>query len=92
VRWEGRDQHIPADYLFMFIGAVPKTYWLDGAVTLAKGFIPTWTDCGAELPFETSMAGVFAAGDVRQGSIKRIAAAVGEGAAALQMIHRRLGS
>lgn len=92
VEWEGASHSLPADYLFMFIGAVPRTFWLSGAVDLAKpGFIPTWTDCGAELPFETSMKGVFAAGDVRQGSTKRIAAAVGEGAAALQMIHRRLG-
>lgn len=90
VEWHGEAQHIPADYLFMFIGAVPRTFWLSDSITLDKGFIPTWTDCGAELPFETSLRGVFAAGDVRTGSTKRIAAAVGEGAGALQMIHRRL--
>lgn len=91
VLWHGEQQQIPADYLFMFIGAVPRTFWLNGTVQLDKGFVPTWTDCGAELPYETSLRGVFAAGDVRLNSTKRIAAAVGEGAGALQMIHRRLG-
>jgi thioredoxin reductase (NADPH) len=75
----------------MFIGAVPRTFWLNSTVQLDKGFIPTWTDCGAELPYETSVKGIFAAGDVRLNSTKRIAAAVGEGAGALQMIHKRLG-
>lgn len=91
VEWDGASHAIPCDYLFMFIGAVPRTFWLNSTVSLEKGFIPTWTDCGAELPFETSIPGVFAAGDVRLNSTKRIAAAVGEGAAALQMIHKRLG-
>jgi thioredoxin reductase (NADPH) len=91
VEWDGQSHAIPCDYLFLFIGAVPRTFWLDGAVSLSGGFVPTWTDCGAELPFETSIRGVFAAGDVRLNSTKRIAAAVGEGAAALQMVHRRLG-
>lgn len=92
VEWDGAMHLLPTDFLFMFIGAIPRTYWLHGDVSLTEpGFIPTWTDCGAELPFETSMRGVFAAGDVRLNSTKRIAAAVGEGAAALQMIHRRLG-
>lgn len=91
VLWHGEAQQIPADYLFMFIGAVPRTFWLNSTVQLDKGFIPTWTDCGAELPYETSVKGIFAAGDVRLNSTKRIAAAVGEGAGALQMIHKRLG-
>jgi thioredoxin reductase (NADPH) len=91
---------VPTDYLYIYIGAVPRTYWL-GAVQLdPKGFIRTWDDVddpGAEnygpenFPYETSAPGVFAAGDCRLGSVKRIAAAVGEGAAAVQFIHRRLG-
>lgn len=89
--WHGKEQTLPCDYLFMFIGAVPRTFWLDKTVQRDdKGFVQTWQDCGAELPHETSLRGVFAAGDVRSGSIKRIATAVGEGAYALQMIHRRL--
>lgn len=88
--WEGTTHSLPADYLFLFIGAVPRTFWLSDSLSLNAGFIPTWTDCGAELPYETSIRGVFAAGDVRYGSTKRIAAAVGEGVGALQMIHRRL--
>lgn len=82
--------------LFIFIGAVPKTKWLEKSIELDdKKFIRTWedieADVGPRLPFETSMKGVFAAGDVRLGSTKRIASAVGEGATALQMIHRSLG-
>lgn len=91
------------DQMFVFIGAVPKTVWLQNSIQLDdKKFIRTWTDVpeavwykdgeeDAPLPYETSMKGVFAAGDVRVGSVKRIAAAIGEGGAALQMIHNRLG-
>lgn len=89
--------------MFIFIGAVPKTMWLQDAIQLdEKKFIRTWVDMdgaaahmvdgSVTLPYETSMKGVFAAGDVRVGSVKRIAAAIGEGAAALQMIHNRLAS
>lgn len=101
---EGR--HIPADCLYIFIGAQPKTVWLDGALQLDdRKFIRTWTDVVQHdelrgdagmlplrptLPYETSMPGVFAAGDVRMGSTKRIASAIGEGAGALQMVHRYL--
>lgn len=76
-------------FIFIFIGAQPRTYWLDGLLDLTpKGFIVT--DNGKGLPYETSIPGVFAAGDVREGSTKRIAAAIGEGSAALQMVHRYL--
>jgi len=90
IRWNGQDMELPSDYLYIFIGAVPRTWWLQGSgITLDdKGFIVTE---GVNLPYETSLPGVFAAGDVRSGSVKRIASAVGEGAQALQMIHRRLG-
>ncbi len=79
--------------LFLFIGAVPFTEWLHGVVDLdAKGFVLTGTDVSSEngtspLPFETSRPGVFAAGDVRFGSMKRVAAAVGEGSSAIRSIH-----
>ena len=89
----GAGETLEADYLFIYIGAVPRTYWLKGRLELDEhGFIQTWTDAGALLPYETSLRGVFAAGDIRAGSVKRIASAAGEGAAALQMIHRRLGA
>jgi thioredoxin reductase (NADPH) len=75
--------------VFVFIGAEPRTDWLrvskDG-----RGFILTGADAGRALHLETSEAGVFAAGDVRSGSVKRVAAAAGEGAMAVQMIHRYL--
>jgi thioredoxin reductase (NADPH) len=83
-------------HLFLFIGADPNAAWLKGCVAVdQKGFIVTGGDCphfvdaarrGA-LPLETSMPGVFAIGDVRAGSTKRVAAAVGEGAAVVAQIH-----
>ncbi len=79
--------------LFLFIGAVPFTEWLRGVVELDEdGFVLTGTDVSSEngtppLPFETSQPGVFAAGDVRFGSMKRVAAAVGEGSSAIRSIH-----
>ncbi|MCT7298374.1 FAD-dependent oxidoreductase [Ralstonia sp. CHL-2022] len=72
-------------HLFLFIGATPHTHWLDGAVaTDDKGFILTGESAAS---LETSMPGVFAIGDVRAGSTKRVAAAVGDGAAAIAQIH-----
>jgi thioredoxin reductase (NADPH) len=83
-------------HLFLFIGADPNAAWLENCVAVdQKGFIVTGGDCphfadaarrGA-LPLETSMPGAFAIGDVRAGSIKRVAAAVGEGAAVVAQIH-----
>ena len=73
-------------HLFLFIGADPNTSWLQCCVTLdAKGFVVTGTDAASSL--QTSAAGVFAIGDVRAGSTKRVAAAVGEGAAVVSQIH-----
>ena len=75
-------------HLFLFIDADPNAGWLDGCVdTDAKGFIVTG---GSALPLQTSLAGVFAIGDVRAGSTKRVAAAVGEGAAVVAQIHMML--
>jgi thioredoxin reductase (NADPH) len=85
-------------HLFLFIGADPNADWLNGCVTLDdKGFVLTGAKCGGEggrpvLPLETSRPGVFAIGDVRAGSTKRVAAAVGDGAAVVAQLHTVLGS
>jgi thioredoxin reductase (NADPH) len=81
--------------LFVFIGAMPHTGWLGGRVAKdAKGFILTGDDAATDghqpLPLETSLPGVFAAGDVRSGSIKRVASAVGEGAMAIRLVYEPL--
>ena len=91
---------IPVAAAFVFIGQQPRTGWLEGLVARdERGFILTGTDVDAELgwnldrdPFllESSMPGVFAAGDVRHRSVKRIASAVGEGAMAVQFVHQFL--
>jgi thioredoxin reductase (NADPH) len=91
----------PASALFVLIGAQPHTEWLADEVQRdAKGFIVTGTDVNTEAVdwpldrpptrFETSMPGVFAAGDVRSGSAKRVGSAVGEGAVAMPFIHEYL--
>ena len=96
----GQTQVLEAAALFSFIGAVPRTDWLPKEIEIdSKGFVrtgpalaqsPTW---GAKRPpflLETSRPGVFAAGDVRSGSVKRVASAVGEGAMAVQFVHEYL--
>lgn len=77
-------------HLFLFIGADPNTGWLGNCIALDdKGFVLTGADAaeGERLGLETSHPGIFAVGDVRSGSTKRVAAAVGEGAAAVAQIH-----
>ena len=96
----GARHSVPADALFVLIGAQPRTQWLAGSVARDRqGFIRTGPDLPAgtrwppgrpPLPLETSLPGVFAAGDVRQGSVKRVASAVGEGAATIPLVHRHL--
>ena len=79
-----------ADALFILIGAAPFTNWLpDDVERDSWGYVCTGPSLiGADrLPFETSMPGVFAVGDVRRDSVKRVASAVGEGAVAVQQIH-----
>jgi thioredoxin reductase (NADPH) len=82
--------------LFIMIGADPCTGWLQGAVRLDdRGFVLTGEACGAEAPvpynvFQTSLPGVFAVGDARSGSVKRVASAVGEGSVVVQAVHTRL--
>jgi thioredoxin reductase (NADPH) len=84
--------------LFIMIGADPCTGWIKDAVRLDdRGFILTGEDCGADAAvpfnvFQTNLPGVFAVGDVRSGSVKRVASAVGEGSVVVQAIHARLGS
>ena len=76
----GTTRHIETRALFIMVGAAPNTAWLSGLVKLdAKGFVLTGIDAGAKSPFATSQPGIFAVGDVRAGSIKRVASAVGEG-------------
>jgi thioredoxin reductase (NADPH) len=85
-------------HLFLMTGASPNTAWLEGCVSLdTKQFIKTGADVTENWPLhrppymlETSLPGVFAVGDVRAGSMKRVAAAVGEGSMAVQFVHRVL--
>jgi thioredoxin reductase (NADPH) len=97
----GEQQSIPCSGLFCFIGASPATAWLGNSVLLDRdGFVltdrqlPAPPTAGAPrpLPFETSMPSVFAAGDVRHGSLKRVAAAVGEGSSAVRSVYERLAT
>ena len=80
-------------FLFFFLGAQPCTEWLDDAVArAADGFILTGAAAGADNLLETSVPGIFAAGDVRSGSTKRCSAAVGEGSMAVQFVHEHLAA
>jgi thioredoxin reductase (NADPH) len=96
VRWrrhDGAEVRRPIRHLFLFIGAGPNTDWLSGSgIALDdKGFVRTGDAAGAgRRPLETSRAGVFAIGDVRSGSVKRVAAAVGEGAQVVATLHAYL--
>jgi thioredoxin reductase (NADPH) len=84
---------IPFGFLFLFLGASPCTEWLGETVARdPDGFILTGPEAGAEGLLETSVPGVYAAGDVRAGSIKRCATAVGEGATVVRFVHERLAA
>jgi thioredoxin reductase (NADPH) len=90
----GERQTIPARALFIFIGAEPHTDWLGGHVALdSGGYVLTGADTGRDdaTYLETSLPGVLAVGDVRHGSIMRVASAVGEGAIAVKLVHDHLG-
>ncbi|HEY1604532.1 MAG TPA: FAD-dependent oxidoreductase [Allosphingosinicella sp.] len=95
----GKEDRRRVRYLFSFIGAEPNTDWLRscGVALDARGFVLTGADAGPNadgdrLPLETSRKGVFAIGDVRAGSVKRVAAAVGDGAQVVASIHKCLAS
>jgi thioredoxin reductase (NADPH) len=95
---DGERSELPACALFSFIGAEPNTDWLNKCLQVDEdGFIVTGsevtpTDGWTPLLLETSLQGIFAVGDVRHGSIKRVATAVGEGAMVVRLIHERLSS
>jgi thioredoxin reductase (NADPH) len=104
-RSTGTEEEAKTDWLFVFIGAAPRTDWLGSAVARdAKGFVltgndlmtrsvqPRWPLARAPFTLETSVPGVFAAGDVRLDSMKRVASAVGEGAMAVYLVHRFLAT
>jgi thioredoxin reductase (NADPH) len=87
------DERLRFSFLFLFLGALPCTDWLDHAVARDEdGFILTGPAVGAENLLGTSVPGVLAAGDVRSGSTKRCATAVGEGAWAVQLVHAHLAA
>ena len=101
----GQRRTVPCQGLFCLIGALPATEWLGGSIALDRSkFVLTdraladdvaaSASFGARdpLPFETSALGVFAAGDVRHGSVKRVAAAVGEGSSAVRSVHDYLAT
>jgi thioredoxin reductase (NADPH) len=98
IRWRsgasGAEVRRPIRHLFLFIGADPNTDWLAGSgVALdAKGFVLTGPAGGDRLFLESSRRGVFAIGDVRSGSVKRVAAAVGEGAQVVAALHGLLAN
>ena len=98
-RKRGRAEQVAADALFVLIGGEPRTQWLPAAIRLERGYIltgrdaaqgPAWAAGRAPLPLETSMPGVFAAGDARYRSIKRVASAVGDGATAVRLTQEYL--
>ena len=84
-------ERLPFGTLFLFLGASPCTDWLGDVVARDEhGFVVTGSEAGAEHLLETSVPGIYAAGDVRSGSVKRCATAVGEGAMVVQFIHTRV--
>ena len=104
-RRHGRTEQVPAAALFVLIGGEPHTQWLPDVIQLKHGYVLTgrdvvrdgahpsrWPLDRAPLPLETSMPGVFAAGDARYRSIKRVASAVGDGATAVRLAQEYLAA
>jgi thioredoxin reductase (NADPH) len=104
-RASGTQEEMPTNWVFAFIGASPRTEWLgkavarddNGAVITGQDLLtrkdePHWPLTRAPFALETSVPGVFAAGDVRLDSMKRVASAVGEGAMSVYLVHRYLAT
>jgi thioredoxin reductase (NADPH) len=93
-RRTGEATRLEARNVFVMIGAAPNTEWLEGCLALdPSGFIRTGHDEDGrvlESPYATSQPGIYAVGDVRSGSVKRVASGVGEGSVVVQAIHRYL--
>jgi thioredoxin reductase (NADPH) len=92
-RATGATETKPIGNVFVMIGAIPNTDWLAGCLALdAKGFVLTGAEAGetASSAYATSRPGIWAVGDVRAGSVKRVAAGVGEGSVVVQAIHQYL--
>jgi thioredoxin reductase (NADPH) len=103
---EGRQETVDIGHVFLMTGADPNTAWLGNCVAMdAKGFVKTgpellpgdlaaarWPLARSPMLFETTLPGVFAVGDVRAGSVKRVAAAVGEGSVCVQLVHKVLAA
>ena len=91
-RRDGHSETLATTALFIMIGAAPNTAWLGDLVALdARGFICTGADCGRDQsPYESSCAGIFAVGDVRANSVKRVASAVGEGSVVISHVWRHV--
>lgn len=97
-----RDERVPASALFVLIGGEPRTQWLPEAVQVERGYIrtgrdvvpdsPWWPPGRVPAPLETSVPGVFAVGDARYRSIKRVASAVGDGATAVRLVQEYLSA
>jgi thioredoxin reductase (NADPH) len=96
----GRDENHDIRNVFLFVGAEPETEWLKGCDVAVDtgGFVRTGRACGLAAcgrdlnPLETNVPGVFAVGDVRSGSVKRVGGAIGEGAAVVAQIHQTLAA
>jgi thioredoxin reductase (NADPH) len=89
----GESHTIDAPILLIMVGAAPNTDWLSGFAKLDdKGFVMCGDSVGADTPYATSHPGIYAVGDVRSGSVKRVASAVGEGSVVISQIWKYLDS
>ncbi|ATY34871.1 FAD-dependent oxidoreductase [Sphingomonas psychrotolerans] len=93
IRRSGSEETVDTCGMFVMVGAVPNTAWLAELVQLdAKGFVLTGDDAGAASPYATSCPGIFAVGDVRAGSVKRVASSVGEGSVVISRVWDHVNS
>lgn len=93
IRRDGSDEQVATCAMFVMVGAVPNTNWLSGLVRLDdKGFVLTGADVEVTSPYATSCPGIFAVGDVRAGSVKRVASSVGEGSVVISRVWDHVNS